>query len=239
MNERCWLGEDAPFIDRVFVESPANRVTIGRFGGDSNEGQTKNEDGCLVWWDQDKDWEFAVLLDAHDTAQSAQLVLNYIKNAEDDLKDLFRMDTGQAFNELEVYVLSMFKSERFRNACETIQGETSCVLVFRKDHYLWWFSVGDCILHLYHDELAEWGEFQQNHRSFYEWIGENSTFNRSIPCYSTGRKELRQGQNIICLTTDGLLESKQLSYQNPVLIFDRLRTNGIQAVVLSKPCSDF
>ncbi|PMC33897.1 hypothetical protein CJ195_26125 [Bacillus sp. UMB0899] len=78
---------------------------------------------------------------------------------------------------------------------------------------------------MFHPELKTLGEFQQNHRSFYEWVGQNNTFDLAVPCYSSGRKELRKGENHIFLTTDGLIECPNTNFDNPVEIsnsFDEL-----------------
>ena len=42
-------------------------------------------------------------------------------------------------------------------------------------------SIGDCILYLNHPELSVLNEYQQNHRSFYEWIGKVNTFELEVP----------------------------------------------------------
>lgn len=61
-----WVGSEKNFIDEKDVQS-VDRVTIGRFGGNSSAGQCKNEDGCIVWIGED--WEFAAILDAHYSAE--------------------------------------------------------------------------------------------------------------------------------------------------------------------------
>ncbi|WP_235848457.1 protein phosphatase 2C domain-containing protein [Litchfieldia alkalitelluris] len=116
-------------------------------------------------------------------------------------------------------LLTIFEGDPFKEACKTIRGETAFLCVVRKEKYLWWFSVGDCILYLNHPELSDLNEYQQNHRSFYEWIGRVNTFDLDVPCFSTGTKELRQGSNHILLTTDGLLECPNTNFINPIEIF--------------------
>ena len=46
-----------------------------------------------------------------------------------------------------------------------------------------------------------------------------NTFDLEVPCYSTGTKELRKGRNHIFLTTDGLVECPNMSFDNPAKIF--------------------
>ncbi|WP_456274589.1 protein phosphatase 2C domain-containing protein [Bacillus sp. AK031] len=194
-------------------------MVVGHFGGNSSEGQTKNEDGCLVWTSEKEDWEFAILLDAHDTAESAELIVSSFYQKKAEITSLLQLGCESAFNQLNKLALTIFKSNTFKEACQKIQGETSCLIVVRKANFLSWLSVGDCILHLYHPELARLGEYQQNHRSFYEWVGKESTFNKSVPCYSTGIKELRRGKNHIFMTTDGLTECPGVDFQRPGHIF--------------------
>ena len=41
-----------------------------------------------------------------------------------------------------------------------------------------------------------------------------------MPCYSVGIKELRQGENRLFLTTDGLIECPNEPYSNPENIYN-------------------
>jgi hypothetical protein len=41
------------------------------------------------------------------------------------------------------------------------------------------------------------------------------TFALPVPCFSTGVRELRQGQNVVLLTTDGLLECGTRPFEDP------------------------
>ena len=124
------------------------------------------------------------------------------------------------FQLLEERLLSLFQSQEVLSACKNVTGETACLIVVRKDKYLFWFSVGDVLLYLFHTELAALGQYQVNQRQFFEWIGEVNTFEQEVPCYSVGIKELRQGMNRIFLTTDGLIECPNEPYANPKTIYD-------------------
>lgn len=73
MNKFFWVGSQKDFIDKKDVLS-IDRVTLARFGGNSSAGQYKNEDGCMILVGQD--WELAVILDAHYSAESAELIIN-------------------------------------------------------------------------------------------------------------------------------------------------------------------
>jgi serine/threonine protein phosphatase PrpC len=219
MNEMSWVGSQTHFVDELDVKRIGHHVVLGRFGGNSSEGAWKNEDGCLVWTNETDDWEFVVLLDAHNTAESAELVIKSIESQRTSIINLLMMDVNQAFDEIQALILSVFKSENFKRACREIKGETACLIVIRKGAFLFWFSIGDCLLLLNHPDFAAFGEYQQNHRSFFEWVGQESTFNKTVPCYSSGRKELRKGKTHIFLTTDGLVECPNTAFNNHVEIF--------------------
>lgn len=128
--------------------------------------------------------------------------------------------TQKTFKMLEDKILRMFQSREFLFTCRNVQGETACLIVVRKDKYVWWFSVGDCVVYLFHRELSALGQYQINQRQFYEWIGQVNTFEQAVPCYTVGIKELRQGENRLFLTTDGLIECPNEPYSNPQTIYN-------------------
>ncbi|MCM3386563.1 protein phosphatase 2C domain-containing protein [Ureibacillus chungkukjangi] len=200
-----WVGSQENFVDKIDI-SNFSYVSLGRFGGNSKAGQYKNEDACLIWLDPFKTWEFTVIMDAHNTALSAELVLQQLERGKKDIQALIILPIDQAFREIESTLLSLFQEEQFLEDCRKVQGETACLIVLRKDKYIWWFSVGDCISMIFHEELAKLGQYEINQRQFYEWIGQVNTFNQAIPCYSSGIRELRKSVNRIFLTTDGLIE---------------------------------
>ena len=218
-----WGGSEQSFVDDKSVQR-IKHVTIGRFGGNSSAGQYKNEDGCVLWINEKEEWEFAVLLDAHNTAQSAELVVNLLQSEKENFEHILCLELKQKmFQQLEEKVLNMFQSEEVLSACQNVIGETACLIVVRKDKYVWWFSVGDNLLYLFHSELAALGQYQVNQRQFFEWIGQVNTFEQEVPCYSVGIKELRQGMNRIFLTPDGLVECPNEPYSNPKNIYDRFK----------------
>ncbi|MEO4052534.1 protein phosphatase 2C domain-containing protein [Solibacillus sp. CAU 1738] len=214
-----WVGSQEHFVDKPSVQQH-NNIVVGRFGGNSNVGQYKNEDGCLVWLNEQEDWEFIIILDAHNTAESAEIIIEQFNNEKSPITHLLSLPTTQqTFKKLEEKILNMFQSEEFLAACRNVTGETACLIVVRKDKYVWWFSVGDCVLYLFHPELAALGQYQLNQRQFYEWIGQVNTFEQEVPCYSSGIKELRKGENRLFLTTDGLIECPNDPYSNPKNIY--------------------
>lgn len=229
-----WVGSEQSFVDQPDIQQ-IGPVTIGRFGGNSTAGQTKNEDGCLVWVNAKEDWEFTVLLDAHQTAESAELVIAEINHMEPLINEALKLPEKQAFSQLSEILLASFDSERFKMACKEVQGETAVLCTARKGKFLWWLSVGDCLLYLFHPELEALGEMQQNHRSFYEWIGKVNTFDLPVPCYSIGTKELRKGANHILLTTDGLVECPNTDFSQPLEVAKPFKAGsnieGVQALL--------
>lgn len=185
-----WVGSEESFVDQpnTFQLDP---IIIGLYGGNSEAGQDKNEDGCLVWANKKQDWEFTLLLDAHNTSESAELILEKFNTEKLPIQQILSLPTNQqTFKQLEWKILNMFQSEEFLSACRHVTGETAGLIVARKDQYVWWLSVGDCILYLFHQELAALGQYQLNQRQFYEWIGQVNTFEQDVPCYSIGIREL-------------------------------------------------
>lgn len=217
--EFSWVGSQITFVDNISVEQFCH-VVVGRFGGNSSAGQYKNEDACLLLIDQEQDWEFVILLDAHNTAESAELTVKAFELRKNKIKECLAHKPNQAFSSLEKMVLSLFQSEEFRAECSRVRGETACLIAARKGKYCWWFSVGDCMIYLHHPELAALSQHQLNQRQFYEWIGQVNTFETPVPCFSTGRNELRQGVNHLLLTTDGLIECPGEPFFNPQDIFE-------------------
>lgn len=229
-----WVGSEQSFVDELDIQQ-TGPVAVGRFGGNSAAGQTKNEDGCMVWANSEEDWEFTVLLDAHQTAESAELVIEEISRLERSIDQALKLPVKQAFSQLSTILPAAFDSEQFKTACSEVQGETAVLCAVRKGKFLWWLSIGDCLLYLFHPKLKALGEMQQNQRSFYEWIGKVNTFDLPVPCYSTGTKELRKGTNHILLTTDGLVECPNTDFSDPLEVVKRFdaasNTEGVTSLL--------
>ncbi|TMU87169.1 protein phosphatase 2C domain-containing protein [Bacillus sp. BHET2] len=234
IREFSRIGSQTHHVDNISIHN-IHHITLGRFGGNSAAGQYKNEDGCLIWTDVKRDWEFVVILDAHHSAESAELVINHLLAWKTEIQSLLSMTYDQTFKRIEETILRMFQEETFLSDCRRVQGETACLIVLRKNKYLWWFSIGDCLSYLFHSDLAQYGQFQINQRQFYEWVGQVNTFNQVVPCYSSGIRELRKGMNRLLLTTDGLVESPNESYSNPKDIYNEMEcqqlNDGIRAML--------
>mgnify|MGYP006397588321 FL=1 len=121
----------------------------------------------------------------------------------------------------------MFQEEQFISDCRKVKGETACLIVLRKDKYVRWFSIGDCLSFIFHSEFANLGQYQINQRQFYEWVGQVNTFEQTVPCYSSGIRELRNGINRIFLTTDGLVECPNVPFSNPKEIYNVMKKHQI------------
>ena len=213
-----WVGSDAMLLDTPTVTS-CGRVAIGRYGGHTGAGADKNEDGALIWCPADGAWEFAVLLDAHDSAQSAALVLDAIAAERAAILDIFGRDVGSAFVDLHAHLLALFRSPVFRTRCRQAMGEASCLICARKGAFLWWLSIGDCVAYLLHPHLARLGQFALNQRQFYEWVGHDNTFDLPVPCYTTGTRHLPPGASTILMLTDGLLECGRRPFEDPRALY--------------------
>lgn len=219
MHTFSWVGSEEKYLDYP-ATSTRNRMVIGRYGGNTMAGADKNEDGVYVISEPGGGWEFAMLLDAHNTAESAELLVRTIKGEAGEIIRLLSLPVQQVFRELEAFLLSIFQSETFIRECEQVKGETACLICVRMENYLWWFSVGDNSLYLLHPELAARGQYALNQRNYYEWIGFVNTFAQSVACYSSGIRELRQGRNVIVMTTDGLLEVGARLLEDPRRLYE-------------------
>ena len=49
---------------------------------------------------------------------------------------------------------------------QKIKGETACLLCVRKENYIWWLSIGDCLVYVFHEELHKLGQYALNQRHF-------------------------------------------------------------------------
>lgn len=218
-NSYRWVGSEQPFLDTpTMIEQ--HGIHIGWYGGHTGAGAYKNEDGLLVMQSADGSARLAVLLDAHQTATSAALIIDTLQQDESRLQAM--LEQPDLFDVFEKYIVDLFSSVSFRQACQQVIGETSCLIVLQKEAYLWWFSVGDCMAYLLHPDLAAWGQYGLNQRQFYEWIGQVNTFDLEVPCYTIGKRQLRAGDNIIVLMTDGVVDTPDHYFEHPTHVYQAL-----------------
>ncbi|MDM5188680.1 PP2C family serine/threonine-protein phosphatase [Bacillus sp. DX4.1] len=221
-KQYSWVGSDEMCLGEISVKQCGN-VVIGRYGGNTSAGARKNEDGALIW--SHDDWEFAMILDAHYSAESTALLVNTVQNEYEHVKVLLEEPIETVFRSIEKHILSLFQSESVKQSCQQVKGETACLICVRKENYIWWFSVGDCLVYLLHEELHKLGQYMLNQRHFYEWIGHINTFSLPVPCYSSGIRELRTGKNRIVMVTDGVLECGERRYDKPFHLYKDLYQN--------------
>ncbi|HEX6817253.1 MAG TPA: protein phosphatase 2C domain-containing protein [Ktedonobacterales bacterium] len=213
-----WVGSEAPLLDTPTIVR-AGRVVVGRYGGNRGAGANSNEDGALVWCAGNGGWEFAVLLDAHFTAQSAELVIDAFEREREAFVATLAQPVAGALSKLQQQVLALFRSPGFRASCQAVEGEASCLIFARKEAYLWWLSIGDCVGYVFNEEQARFGQFAVNQRVFYEWVGQQNTFDLAVPCYTSGTLLLRDGWSTLLLATDGLFEWGSQVFADPVALY--------------------
>ncbi len=221
-----WNGSNDKFLDQVDVME-FDGFTIGRYGGATSVGAINNEDGIFLAMNNDSKWRFAAILDAHSTDESAILIIKTLEKQLPDIYEILHKGGLEVFEELKKCIISMFTSDDFRLKCDKIEGETACLICVQIKNFLWWFSVGDNTLLLLHPDLAGRGQYSLTQRNYYEWIGKASTFKSEIPCYATGIRELRQGDNYIYLITDGLLEFGERPYEDYSKLYSQLYTQDV------------
>jgi serine/threonine protein phosphatase PrpC len=209
-----WVGSEEAYLDQPAL-AECGSIVVGCYGGRTEAGARKNEDGALVWCDAAGAWEFAALLDAHFSAESAELILATLEAERPRLLAALAQPVASAFRALHEALLAIFMDGDFRAKCREVYGEASCLIVARKGAYLWWFSAGDCLAYFLHPETARLGEFLLNQRVFFQWIGQHNTFDEPVPCYATGTQRLYRGEALIALATDGVFESIPAFYDQP------------------------
>ncbi|TLS37309.1 protein phosphatase 2C domain-containing protein [Pseudalkalibacillus caeni] len=224
-----WTGSEERYLDTIDIEQ-VGKVTVGRYGGNTKAGAAKNEDGLLLWTRDE--WEFAMLLDAHMTDQSARLLVETIAGEYETIKIILESEpVDHVFQTVENRLTSLLKSEEFLQKCSNVQGETACLICLRAGNYLWWLSVGDCVVYLLHPELKALGQVMLNQRNYFEWIGKVNTFSLPVPCYSSGIRELRGGLNKIVMLTDGVLEFGDRPYENQEFFYKKMMDKSNQQAV--------
>lgn len=204
-NTFRWLGAEAPHLDAPHVDH-CGPVAFGAYGGSTAAGARKNEDAALVWHHPDEGWVFSSVMDAHTSSESCAVVLDMLEEAQADIVACLARPVREAFADLGQLLLKRLTAPEARQRRQRVRGETAVLCCAQKAGFLWWWSIGDCLVHVIHPELMRLGQHAVNQRQFFEWVGEVDTFDLEVPAYSSGVRALRAGVNHILLTTDGLLE---------------------------------
>lgn len=122
-------------------------------------------------------------------------------------------------------VIEILTTERAQTRISQVRGETAGLFVFQRGKFLSWISIGDNSLYLLHPQLARLGQYTLTVRNFFEWTGERDSLALSVPCYSSGVRELRQGEQVVALVTDGLLEFGERPYEAPAAFSQAILTS--------------
>ncbi|EAO52552.1 hypothetical protein RBTH_08188 [Bacillus thuringiensis serovar israelensis ATCC 35646] len=69
----------------------------------------------------------------------------------------------------------------------------------KKRKYIWWLSIGDCLVYVFHEELHKLGQYALNQRHFYEWIGNVTHWITLFWVISSVFRELRTGRTRIVM----------------------------------------
>jgi len=193
-----WAGADDAFLDRPAADA-LGRMVLGRYGGRVDAGARKNEDAAFLL--EGADWEFAVVADGHAGTDSSALAVALLES-DVDLSKLLSLPAPQALPAVRTHLVELLQGADTSH----LTGETAVLAVARKDRFVLWLSVGDCVAYALHPEVARLGQHALNQRSFFEWFGRVDSLRLDVPCYASGVHALRPGRTRIALVTDGLLE---------------------------------
>jgi hypothetical protein len=218
VHRLTWLGRDAPYLDKPNVLT-CGPVVLGVYGGNTAVGAEKNEDAAFILAPEDGGWEFAALVDAHTSSDSAGLLIDTLREAEQTIVTTLNGPLESAFDDLERLILARLRSADFREKCAAIEGEASVLFVARKGDFLWWLNIGDVTLYHLNYHLALLGSYAVTQRSFYEWVGRHNTFDLAVPVYARGVRALRE-TNWILLATDGLLECGTRPFEDNRILYN-------------------
>ena len=146
-----WTGSRVPYLDAP-TTTCRGKIVIGRYGGCSAAGAAKNEDGALVL--SGSGWEFTAILDSHSSGESVDLLATTLEAEGASIAEALDSPLSTAFAALQEHILGLFRSAAFRARCANVRGETACLLCARKEGFVWWLSIGDCLVYLLHPDLA-------------------------------------------------------------------------------------
>lgn len=211
-NIFVWNGSNHMYLDEMVIKD-FKGVTYGLFGGASSSGALYNEDGLIILKPDDQS-TLVILFDAHTSNESVTLVQRELLKHQDHLESLCQLEVEEAIPRLQEWVVSFIQTPDITQSCETIKGETAVLFCYQKDEFIWWLSIGDNSLYVFHKEFNELGQYRLNQRIFYQWIGKANALSLKVPCYQSGTLQLREGENKILLLTDGILEIKDRPYED-------------------------
>jgi len=227
MNLNKWCGKDNKYLDTVDVKTNEG-VTFGCYGGATASGQYTNEDGYYVIA-KEEEFVCAVLLDAHATDESVRFVLDVLSEQKNEILKRAELDLKDSMRRIPEFFMSLIHDSAFIELSKSVSGETAFLVVFQKENYLWWLSVGDNSLYLFHPEFAELGQYRLNERIFYQWVGEKNSIGLEVPCFVQGTVELRKGKHKILMLTDGVLEFGERPFEKSKSLYELYKSDNVTA----------
>jgi hypothetical protein len=226
-NTFSWLGSQEKYLDQAMV-TKSGLVLVRCYGGNTSAGQYKNEDAALAW--SAESWEFSVILDAHNSSASAELALSLFNDHRSEITDVLESQKLWKLNDI---LVGLFNSDNTRKRFSNVRGETACLIAARAGDYIYWFSIGDCVVYALNRELAKMGQTALNQRQFYNWVGEVNAFDLPTPSFSSGVGQLRRGLNRILLVTDGLLEYPGSQFTDGAYFNEQFSSSNLQSDIVN------
>lgn len=218
-----WAGAEYAFLDQPDVTT-LDGMVLGRYGGRRDAGACKNEDAAFLRADPRGAWEIAAVADGHAGADSSALAVHLLED-DPELPAILGRPPGEALPALHTHLLGLFQAAD----TSALTGETAVLLAARRDRFVYWLSIGDCMLYVLNRELAARGQYALTQRSFYEWFGRVDSLRLEVPCHASGVHALRPGTSRIALITDGLLEFGERPYVDGARLHEELAGGDLPA----------
>ena len=117
-TQYSWVGNTEMCLGEISVKHYGD-IVLGKYGGNISAGAKKNEDGALVW--SNVDWEFAIILDGHNSAESVELVVHTIEKEYENIKAIMKESIETVFQSVENHLLTIFQSQSFKEECEKLK----------------------------------------------------------------------------------------------------------------------
>lgn len=211
-----WNGEFEKYIDSISIREIED-IWIGNFGGSSSKGTVKNEDGAIIYRLQNHG-VLAIIFDAHTSTDSVLELQRLVLELNDEIYRIGSIKDYSSLGEIKKLIEGIINSSRSNELMKNCTGETAVLFTYQYEEYVWWLSIGDNQLYIFHEEFNSLGQYNVNSRIFYQWIGKMNSVNLKVPCYTTGTLELREGSSRIIMLTDGILEIDKRPFENADLL---------------------
>lgn len=190
-------------LDRAVTPSHGP-ITLGRFGGSTASGATKNEDAAWALWD--RAWRMGVVLDAHNGSDSAERVLEILDESADGFRTVLNRNAELGVRDVQRILDGALSSPAVLECLGQCSGETSFIAAVSVGRIVWWFSVGDCFGALIHTDTAQLGGALFTGRQYFQWVGRVNSFETPPAACSSGVIHLRTGSSRIALYSDGCVD---------------------------------